>query len=463
MATTQHLSDPFTIPGGNVDTNGKTSSQPGYKSNSPINNTYKADIPTPTGQTAGTNPNNPVAVYRTGVTQPIGTITSQSGFIPNPSYLLSNTGGNLSTQELTIRKAEQRAIREKTIEINKQVITPTAKKEKIDPPIKSNDAATPPDRTGTNGTPETSGTLNDQTQKALIKELAGTPPRKTYEDLRYPLDIQSSNSDVINFTMSTYTPLTLSSSSSNQAIGFDKNIERFTQKSIEGSVTMSIQPPVMDSNGVGWGDTPMNVLIQAAAKGSLTFMDTGDAGKAFDASGVGKIIQDPNAQEAFTAILAGQASGAKGLLTKLTGATINPNLELLFTGPQLRPFNFTFKMSPREGKETEQVKKIIRFFKQGMAVQRTANNLFLKSPNVFQIKYLYKNKEDHPYLPKIKTCALQQCDVNYTPQNSYMTFAEDGGMVSYEITLQFKELEPVYEDDYQTLDKGTNDSAGVGY
>ena len=151
MATTQHLSDPFIIPGGNVDTNGKTSSQPGYKSNSPVNNTYKADIPTPTGQTAGTNPNNPVAVYRTGVTQPIGTITSQNRFIPNPSYLLSNTGGNLSVQELAIRKAEQRAIREKTIEINKQVIIPTAKKEKIDPPIKDNDAATPPDPSKTDG------------------------------------------------------------------------------------------------------------------------------------------------------------------------------------------------------------------------------------------------------------------------------------------------------------------------
>ena len=45
--------------------------------------------------------------------------------------------------------------------------------------------------------------------------------------------------------------------------------------------------------------------------------------------------------------LAGEAVGAQGLLSRATGTVLNPNLELLFQGPQLRPFTFQFRLSPR--------------------------------------------------------------------------------------------------------------------
>ena len=131
MADTQTLSDPFKLPKGNADTSGKIPGQKDYNKNSQTKNTYKIDIPTRAGQTTGANENNPVAVYRVGVTQPIGTITSQSGFTPNPTYY-----SGVSAAEEKIRKAEQRAVREQTVEINKQVIKPTAEKAKIKPPKK---------------------------------------------------------------------------------------------------------------------------------------------------------------------------------------------------------------------------------------------------------------------------------------------------------------------------------------
>ena len=53
---------------------------------------------------------------------------------------------------------------------------------------------------------------------------------------------------------------------------------------------------------------------------------------------------------------------------------------------------------------------------------------------------------------KIKTCALINCSVNYTPDGSYMTFNDSlRTMTSYEISLQFSELEPVYESDYKDI------------
>ena len=46
--------------------------------------------------------------------------------------------------------------------------------------------------------------------------------------------------------------------------------------------------------------------------------------------------------------------------------------------------------------------------------------------------------------------------VNYTPDGSYTTYS-DGSMVSYQLTLNFQELEPVFNTDYKEV-QGT-----VGY
>jgi hypothetical protein len=153
----------------------------------------------------------------------------------------------------------------------------------------------------------------------------------------------------------------------------------------------------------------------------------------------------------IAAIFTAQAIGKSNILSRTQGAVFNPNMELLFSGPTLRPFNFTFKLSARSVADREQIRQIIRFFKQGMAVQRTASTLFLKAPHTFKIQYLHKNK-DHPYINLIKECALQSFTVNYTPEGNYMTFA-DGLMTSYEITMQFQELEPIFNDDYSKLDQ----------
>lgn len=141
------------------------------------------------------------------------------------------------------------------------------------------------------------------------------------------------------------------------------------------------------------------------------------------------------------------------------GAVINPNLELLFNSPDLRQFSFSFKLSPRSKTEAEIVRKIIRNFKQAMSVKRSASSFLLQTPHTFAISYIFKN-ENHPYLNKFKECALTSCNVNYTPEATYMSF-EDGAMVSYQLDLTFQELEPIYDDDYTDLDQ--NQDTQIGY
>ena len=63
-------------------------------------------------------------------------------------------------------------------------------------------------------------------------------------------------------------------------------------------------------------------------------------------------------KKAVAAALTKGATGAS-VLTRTTGAVVNPNMEMLFQGPQIRPFTFSWKMSPRDYEEAEMVKKII--------------------------------------------------------------------------------------------------------
>ena len=53
-----------------------------------------------------------------------------------------------------------------------------------------------------------------------------------------------------------------------------------------------------------------------------------------------------------------------------------------------------------------------------------------------------------------KECALTNLNMKYTPDGNYSTY-EDGVMTAYEMTMQFKEIEPVFNDDYEMSGEST--------
>jgi hypothetical protein len=227
---------------------------------------------------------------------------------------------------------------------------------------------------------------------------------------------------------------------------------------IEQRVFLPIQASITDQNAVGWEPDTLNPIQIEAARFSKNLMtnpleDWGNIAATQFGAALNLLKQGP-LQDAVRTYIIGQAIGVNNLQSRLNGQVLNPNLELLFQGPQLRPFSFTFKLSPRTDKEAETVKAIIKYFKKNMAVKKD-NAIFLKAPNVFKIQYQYgKNKSQaHPGLNLIKMCALTNCSVDYTPLGTYMTYPE-GTMISYSISLSFQELTPIYEDDYDTFNYG---------
>ena len=177
----------------------------------------------------------------------------------------------------------------------------------------------------------------------------------------------------------------------------------------------------------------------------------GEGGQALGETITG-VVKNPNTPTTIASLLTSFALNINPnqLLSRTQGGVFNNNLALLFKGPTLRPFNFDFNVSPRDSRESIEVQKIIRMFKQSSAVQRTENGLFLGSPHVYDIEFL-SGSSSHNFLPKIKTCALQVFAVNYMPNNTYMTY-ENSSMVSYSFQFQFKELDPIFNDDYDELD-----------
>jgi hypothetical protein len=222
--------------------------------------------------------------------------------------------------------------------------------------------------------------------------------------------------------------------------------------------TLPIQPTITDSNSVNWQQDSLNPIELAALDLAQATIESGTTGAEGAIKRIMETIQEDsdNIRKGLLSAFAGAAIG-RNVLARTTGAILNPNIELLFNAPSLRVFNYRFQLSAREEPESKQIQKIIRFFKEGMAVRRSAAELFLVTPNIFEIRYLFKEDNDHPYINRIKTCALTNCSVDYTPTGSYMTFP-DGSMVSYTINLTFEELEPIYQDDYDT-EKG----GGIGF
>ena len=246
-------------------------------------------------------------------------------------------------------------------------------------------------------------------------------------------------------------------------------------------ISLPIPQEINDSNTLTWGDDSMNIFQLAGlafargllsdtrqnAKGEDVTMDFGQAVSYYSGqalTGLGGI--DPKTQQALVTAISGKAINAIGgslninsAIARSEGLALNNNLELLFSGVNLRTFPFNVTFTPRSQKEAQVVLEIIRALKSSMAAKKNAEQgqggIFLRAPDVFTLRYLHNGK-DHPFLNRIKDCALTGLNVNYTGAGTYATY-HDGAPVSMSMSMTFKELNPVYHEDY------TDDIGGVGY
>ena len=254
----------------------------------------------------------------------------------------------------------------------------------------------------------------------------------------------------------------------------DANSRMSRNQNIKYYVELPIPQEVSDSNTVSWGEDKMNIFqlagITAASQfqkdagqsfqQALDFMQKGISFKGFD-EGTQNAIRNANSGAAINQ-LGGNVS-MSSIISRTTGQVLNSNLELLFGGVNLRSFPFSVTFTPRYYEEMLEVKQIIRQLKSSMNAKGktmsagSASGAFLKSPDVFSLRYLH-NGQDHPFLNQFKMCALTGMSVNYTNAGTYASYG-DGSPVSIRLNMTFKELNPIYSEDYD----GMGESDGVGF
>ena len=413
----------------------------------------------------------------------IGTIEKGQDFVPTNNALLGGFDDNLTEKERKafLSDAAQKQIKKQAEEtvvqgnidngVNptnarlraKQLLDPDFDGNLADPNQSEEDAAAQAAQQGVDDLNQNFEDLaNSDVAQANSKTKKGPG---SFGDFSYPVD-RNQSQDFMKFTLLEYKPKKIGSGADGSGFGFGsrERVGPNDQKSgrtILGSVSLPIPGGIKDENGADWqGGTMNQIEIEAAgvARGALGVSGE-TAGEAARGTAGRLGANNEVVKKAIGEAFAGKAVGVQGLMTRTTGMVFNPNLELLFDKPTLRGFDFTFDLVPRSKNEAEEIVKIIRFFKQGMSPIRSESNLFLLSPNVFQIHYVLNGDgtNDHPYIGKMKECAMTNFAVDYTPQQNYSTLT-DGFMTAYKISMRLTELEPVFNDDY-----GTGSPVEIGF
>ena len=315
------------------------------------------------------------------------------------------------------------------------------------------------------GNPSEDATGANRTNITALPEEESSRPRPKYQSrytYYYPIALKANrDQDKLQISVLEYKPKKI------KGFKIAKNRDQggragYTSR-VLGSVFLPVPGSVNDSNNVDWGADKMDPAKLAMANAFFENVQKGSGAIDGLADSLAEITKQvgEGSEDVKTGVAAMLTKAATGgnILSRTTGAVINPNMELLFSGPQLRQFSLSWKMSPRDYEESEMIKKIIRMFKQSQSVKRSESMLFLKAPNTYALRYLTAGGREHGYLPKIKECALTGFNMNYTPDGNYQTY-ENSSMVAYEMQMNFQELEPIYHDEYTSLDGDTDRSIG---
>jgi len=245
----------------------------------------------------------------------------------------------------------------------------------------------------------------------------------------------------------------------------------------EGEIILPIPTAVKDSSSASWSMTKMSPIMAAAvgtvAAPAITAAG-GNPGEAFqqimDAltkSGTFLGAGGAEYREILAASLSSSFLGSVGLtgiepsdiLARTTGKVSNPNMELLFRGPNMREFEFAWKFACRSAEDAKRIRQIIKFMKLQCLPTVGENSNLINSPNVFFIRYMNGDTRIKS-LPQPKICALVNFGIDHTPDGMGWAAYEDSHPVSTSMVMQFAELTPLFRNE---MEEAFPDEDDVGY
>jgi hypothetical protein len=134
------------------------------------------------------------------------------------------------------------------------------------------------------------------------------------------------------------------------------------------------------------------------------------------------------------------------LLALTQGKIYNPNVELLYQGPQLRTFSFQFNFVPKNSNESSVISQIIKEFKMWSAPGDPGEEGYLSVPHVWDIRY--GGKVDGK-MNKFKPCALVNVSVQDNAGSDLHSTFEDGTPTLTSVSLSFNEVDILTRKDHE--------------
>lgn len=309
---------------------------------------------------------------------------------------------------------------------------------------------------------------------AALKPITSTlVDPKDGSSLRYPNDIGTTDSD--HFAVFDFYDYSAPFSKENQKAGggaanqysltaYNSSAENL-KPSVYPQVVLYMPEGVASSYRTNWDGKAFGNVVTSILKSAGNFAggdyaetikNVGNEVKRNMATGLTNL--GANFTSAIAKRITGDSVSTQDIFSSTGGAILNPNVELIFGGHDLRTLQLTFKMVPYNKTEAEAVDEIVKTFKKVMLPKFNGGtnmssfwkdsgggNGFIGNPNLCKITF-FKGSSPNEAITQFKTCAITDFDVNYTP-DGVAAFGPDGYPVATQISLSFMETKLVYAED----------------
>lgn len=292
---------------------------------------------------------------------------------------------------------------------------------------------------------------------------------------RYPKDASmAKDTDYVLFEFYEYQPPfkginrgeTRAGSSGSAAYNQSVNDQQFYTKTSMNSVILYMPEDVSTGYKANWSGKSFSNIGRDALSTASSLAD-GNFLQALQNAGstantaFNQIIPNLGEKSISSVIskITGEQIGNNEIFAATRGVVLNPNVELLFSGIDLRNFSLNYKLVPRNDKEAKEIKNIINCFRKAMlptfaqsgdipfSSEEALQNNFIRVPNVCRVSFM-KGGGLNEFVPQYKMCAITEVDVNYTPDGSYATYG-DGNMVAIGLSLSFQETKLIFADEVE--------------
>lgn len=299
--------------------------------------------------------------------------------------------------------------------------------------------------------------------------------------LRYPKDAaMASGSDYVLFEFYKYSPpfkgLNVGATK-DQAQGVNPGLSLYNRSATEEAryeKVEGLRPIILympEDISTGYKANWTGKAFSNIGRDALAIAGSGDLGQAAQnaLNGIGdawdQFIQNTATKTVIETIskITGESLEPNDVFGVTRGVILNPNVELLFGGTDLRNFSLNYKLVPRNGQESDNIRDIVNIFRKAMLPsfstgkelplgaligdsQNIATN-FIQVPSVCRVSFM-KGGALNKFVPQYKMCAITQVDINYTPDGTYATYA-DGNMVAIQLSLSFQETKLIFAEEVE--------------